>query len=158
MICPRRLCPHEYVSQTFFLCYKHLNLREEGFLLAHTFRRFKSMVSWLYCCGPLVRQNMMVARTCGKAKLLPSWWPGSRDRQRWAHNKMWSPKTQSQSPTSSKSFHHSQEYHQIMNPPKICPVIRSEPSGSNHLLKAHQLPTMPFNTWAFFGRYFLSTA
>jgi hypothetical protein len=41
---------------------------------------FQSLVSLLYCCVFLVRQNIIVAKVCVPAKLLTSWQPGSREK------------------------------------------------------------------------------
>jgi hypothetical protein len=45
------------------------------------FQQFQSMVSWFHCCVPEVRLNIMVVAS-GRAKLLTSWWTGSRERDR----------------------------------------------------------------------------
>lgn len=39
---------------------------------AHSFRGSQSIIVWLYCFGPVVRQHAM-AGTCGGTKLLTSW-------------------------------------------------------------------------------------
>jgi hypothetical protein len=40
-------------------------------------------IRFLYCSGPLVRENIIVAETnSGWSKLLSSWQPGSRERQK----------------------------------------------------------------------------
>jgi hypothetical protein len=52
--------------------------KEEMFIyyLGSQFQRFQSMGSWLYSCGPVVRQYIMVGREGGKER------KGERERER----------------------------------------------------------------------------
>jgi hypothetical protein len=52
------------------------------------FRLMVSETSLPHCWGPGVGQTIMAARTRGRAKLLTSWWPGSRETDRKGRDKM----------------------------------------------------------------------
>jgi hypothetical protein len=52
--------------------------KEERCILVHDFR-FQSMICGLHCCEPVVRQKIMVTKVYGRAKLLISQLPGSKE-------------------------------------------------------------------------------
>jgi hypothetical protein len=68
-----RLVSHSVLSQ--FITEKS-NLKEEGFIFGSQFQILPSMVNWLHCFRPEMRQNMMVAGAC-----VTSRWPGSKNRK-----------------------------------------------------------------------------
>jgi hypothetical protein len=75
-------------SGFLFLCYSVFhyynkipeknNFREERFILAHVSRSFSP---WFHCCGLGLRQNIM-KEGHGGGRLLASWQPESRERER----------------------------------------------------------------------------
>jgi hypothetical protein len=90
--------------------------------------QFQSLVTWPHCFGPVMKQHMMVEAR-GRAKLLTSWWPGSKERDR-----------KGQGPNI---------------PFKGTPPMTSLPPTRPHLLKVLLPPnsaigqSQTFNTWAF---------
>lgn len=53
----------------------------EARFLGSRFQNFQPMVTYLYCFWVVLRQNIMTQEECGTAKLLISWWLGSREKK-----------------------------------------------------------------------------
>jgi hypothetical protein len=53
------------------------NLKEEMFIFGPWFQKFQTMVTWLHCFGPVVRQEHVEG-----TKLLTSWWLRNKMRER----------------------------------------------------------------------------
>jgi hypothetical protein len=68
------------------------NLKKERFILAQL-QRFQSMVGWLHCCGPKVRQNIMAAEADGRGACSSrDSWEAERDTRR-SQDKIKPPRT-----------------------------------------------------------------
>jgi hypothetical protein len=79
--------PIFYINQDFHCYDKYLRetiWKGKGFILTLSFRGFSPCCITPLLLGPcIMRQNIMVAEACGRAKSLTSWQTGGKERGEW---------------------------------------------------------------------------